>query len=120
MDERHQAIDAELVPLSVAATVAYFHLTGPLPDAEQPDSRTRAVARAALALAQVAAIYVRASEGPPQAMNAEALRRLLLDPMLDEEGQPDLDRFLIRRGDLRAALVTLRHARGPCVSRHSA
>ncbi len=44
-------------------------------------------------------------------MSAEELRRLLLEPMRDEARRPDLDRFFIRRADLRAALVTLREAR---------
>jgi hypothetical protein len=116
MDEDRQALDAELVPLSVAATVAYFHLTNPRVEVEQADSRVRAVARAALALAQLSAIFVRASDGRPQPINAEELRRLLVDPILDQARHPDLDRFLIRRADLRAALVTLRDARGRFVS----
>jgi hypothetical protein len=116
MGEDRYALDAELVPLSVAATVAYFHLTDPRIQVGELDSLLRAVGRAAISLAQVAVIHLRGSEEPARQMNAEELRRLLLEPMLDEARRPDLDRFLIRRGDLRAALVSLREARGPFVS----
>ena len=103
-------LDAELVPLSVAATVAYFHLADPRIQVEQAGSLLRAVG-AAISLAHVAAIYLGGAEGPARPMSAEELRRLLLEPMRDEARRPDLDRFFIRRADLRAALVTLREAR---------
>ena len=111
MGEDRHVLDAELVPLSVAATVAYFHLADPRIQVEQAGSLLRAVGRAAISLAHVAAIYLGGAEGPARPMSAEELRRLLLEPMRDEARRPDLDRFFIRRADLRAALVTLREAR---------
>ncbi len=46
VEDRH-VLDAELVPLSVAATVAYFHLADPRIQVEQAGSLLRAVGRAA-------------------------------------------------------------------------
>lgn len=108
---RQQALDDELVPLSVAATVAYFHFTDPRTQARPADSLVRAVGLAAQSLSQVAVILTRGAHEVARPMSEEEVQRVLFRPMLNHARRPDLDRFFIRRGDLRVALVSLREAR---------
>src|SRR5688572_19330807 len=110
-EKRHQSLDAELVPLSVAATVTYFHLADARTRLQQTDSVQRAVGLAALALSQVAVLRLRMKGEAARPMSIGEVQRLLFRPMLEGADRPDLDRFFIRRGDLRVALVTLREAR---------
>ena len=116
MGKDDHALDTELVPLSVAAMVACRHLRDPWSEIEQAASLPRVLGRAALAVAEVAPIQWRESGGLARPMSAQELRRLLTEPMLDETRRPNLDRFLVRRADLRAALVRLRQARDPLVA----
>jgi hypothetical protein len=108
---RRHALDEELVPLSVAATVAYFHLTHAITQVGQADVLLRAVALTALAISQVASIHLGGAGDPKRALSAAEVDRLLVQPMLERAPCPDLDRFLIRRGELRRALASLRVAR---------
>ena len=110
-DLRQQALDEELVPLPVAATVAYFHLTHAITQVGQAELLTRAVGLTALAISQVASIHLRVAGEPTRALSAAEVEGLLVRPMLEESRRPDLDPFLIRRGELRRALATLRGAR---------
>jgi len=101
-------LDGEMVPLSVAATVAYFHLTALAKQIDTDAQLADVVQVVAVALSQVAPIYS-AGAGAVEAVNRE-LDALLLRRS-NEESPADLDRFAIRRGDLRTALTTLREAR---------
>ena len=103
------SLDDELVPLSVAAQVAYFHLNGTL---GVPDNRSleELVRLGALALAEFAPICRTLEEG---VLAPKQLEQLLIQPLGLNDERPDLDGFYIRRGDLREALVNLRKARHP-------
>lgn len=99
------AADDELVPLSAAATVAHFHLTGRrLPDTPQ-EGREEVVGLTTIALAQVAAVRTRDARGE-HVMTQREVRELLVQP-LQLEQPVDLERFLIRRGELRTAIRAL-------------
>ena len=96
----------ELVLLSVAAQVTYFHLSG-LRESSPDDRPLAEVVRiAALALAEIVPVY---RDG--KALNPKELDDLLIRPLSSRREQPDLDAFCIRRGDLRDALMSLRRAR---------
>ena len=100
---RHHALDEEPVPLSVAANVAYFHLTHLKRQVDLPGQLADMVQLAAVALSQVAPIR--------EATSGRVLTyREVAEQFFKRRGQEapvDLDAFSIRRGDLRAALVTL-------------
>ena len=104
-DQQNQ-LDAELVPLAVAATVAYFHLTEASKQVDSQGHLADVVPVVALALSQVTPVYA-AADGTGRPVNKEVDALLLRR----DAAPPDLDRFAIRRGDLRAALATLREAR---------
>jgi hypothetical protein len=95
------AIDDEFVPLPVAATVAYFHVTEARHQVSTRTDLDGIVPLVAIALSTIAPIH--GADGP---LSAAALRELLY-----RDKRPDLARLLIRRGDLRAAMITLREAR---------
>jgi hypothetical protein len=106
------SIDDELVPLSIAAPVAYFHINGSagVPDDKPIEELVRVTA---IALCQVAPIYGADGEGPARRLDEPGIERLLLRPLQDRGAHVDLDLFHMRRGDLRIALVSLREARNP-------
>jgi hypothetical protein len=97
---RRQALDEELVPLVVAATVAYFHVTEAAHQVTTQSDLAEVVPLVAIALSTVAPIV--GEEGPLGA--AQLRERLYGRP-------PALDGLKMRRGDLRAAMITLREAR---------
>lgn len=103
---RLSSVSDELVLLSVAAQVTYFHLSG-LRESSPDDRPLAEVVRiAALALAEIVPVY---RDG--KALNPKELEDLLIRPLSSRREQPDLDAFCIRRGDLRDALMSLRRAR---------
>lgn len=98
---REQALEDEMVPLPVAATVCYFHVTDAAHQVRTKADLDAIVPLVAIALSTIAPIH--GVDGPLG--NAE-LRELLY-----RDRRPDLARLRIRRGDLRTAMVTLREAR---------
>jgi hypothetical protein len=104
-----ELLDQELVPLAIAATIAYHHITDA---ARQVSERSRVrdiVHVAAMALSTVARIYRNSAR--PVALTEQEVRELLFRPR-GEIAQVDLDAYAVRRGDLRSALATLKEARG--------
>jgi hypothetical protein len=75
---------------------------------EDAPSLSRAIILTAIALSQVATIQVRAAEAL-RPMSPREVRERLFAPA--QRGELDLDEFLIRRGDLRVAIETLKNAR---------
>ena len=116
MDRRHYALDAEYVPLSVAATVAYFHLAESRRVTEPEEGAAQLVARAAMALCQIAEIHVMGEHETVSPMSPGEVEERLCRP-LHARRTPDLDGFLIRRGDLRAAIKALAGRAGPLINR---
>lgn len=99
--ERQAHLDDELVPLPVAATVAYFHVTDAAHQVSTQEALADVVPLVAIALSTIAPIH--AESGP---LSASALR-----DMLYAKRRPNVDGLRIRRGDLRRAMITLREAR---------
>lgn len=111
---KQQELDNEMVPLAVASSVTYFHLTELTKQVGSHENLAERLQVVCVALSQVAPIY-RAPQGDgsaPQLSNRE-VDELLLRPARDGGEPPRLDAFCIRRGDLRKALVALREARNP-------
>ena len=99
--ERQGRLDEELVPLHVAATVAYFHITDAAHQVSTREALAVVVPLVAIALSTIAPIH--AENGP---LSSAALRDALY-----KERRPNVDGLMIRRGDLRRAMITLREAR---------
>ncbi len=107
-----QLQDNDLVPLSLAASLAYFELTGLEGRVGSEEHLRDVIDLAAVALVHVAPIY-RANAGagrPASLMSAGQADELLFTPIRKGKAAPPLDRFYIRRGDLRAAIASLRPA----------
>lgn len=106
------SVDDELVPLSIAAQVAYFHVNSStcVPDDKPLEDLVRVTA---IALSQIAPIYGADGEGPARRLDEPRVNRLLVTPLKNRSEHVDLDVFHVRRGDLRNALVSLRQARNP-------
>jgi hypothetical protein len=109
--ETRRRIEEELVPLSVAATVTYFHVTALARQLDDEDNLAEVLHLVAVALSQVAPIHSIGPAGESRLLNAQELEKLLFGPVRDSDDLPDLDRFSIRRRDLHAAMVSLRAAR---------
>src|SRR5688572_32438269 len=109
-EERKRLLDDELVPLSVAATVTYYNVAADAKLwAEEGETLSRMLVLAAVSLSQVATIHVRRAHGA-YPLSARQLHEMLSVPPQRRE-PVDLDAFLIRRGELRAAIRTLAQAR---------
>jgi hypothetical protein len=104
------SVDDELVPLSIAAQVAYFHINGST-GVSNDKPLEELVRVTAIALSQVAPIYGPDGGGPAKLLDEPGVERLLLTPLRKRSEHFDLDLFHMRRGDLRNALVSLREAR---------
>jgi len=98
--ERQARLDEELVPLHVAATVAYFHVTDAAHQVSTQEALADVVPLVAIALSTIAPIH--AEDGP---LGSAALRDALY------RDRPNVDGLKIRRGDLRRAMITLREVR---------
>src|SRR5256885_17103634 len=100
-------VETELVPLRVAASIAYFHIT----DAARQVSREKELAEighlVAIALSTVAPIL----RADGTALSETELRDLLYRPLGTAGGRRDLQAFFIRRGERRTAMGTLQEAR---------
>jgi hypothetical protein len=104
---RRFELEAELVPLRVAARVAYFHITDALRQVSREDDLAEIIHLVAIALSTVAPIRHAAGA----ALTDHELRELFYRPLGNVGGKPDLAGFVIRRGDLKAAMTTLKEAR---------
>jgi hypothetical protein len=101
----------DYIPLSVAATVAYFHLSDPHLLAQPEEKMSERLARAALALSQLAPIHARRGDGSvADALDSREIDEKLFRPMRTN-GLLDLDAFVIRRAELHAAIKALEGAR---------
>lgn len=110
--DNRRRIEEELVPLSVAATVTYFHVTAVARQLDEGDNLAEVLHLVAVALSQVAPIHRRRlPNGEPLLLSSQELEKLLFKPIRDGIDVPDLDGFCIRRRDLHAAMVALRAAR---------
>ena len=100
------------MPLSIAATVTYFHVTAVARQLDDEDNLAEVLHLVAVALSQVAPIHHRRlPNAEPLLLSTQELETLLFKPVRDGIDVPDLDRFCIRRRDLHAALISLRAAR---------
>jgi hypothetical protein len=110
-EQRQRLLDEQLIPLSVAAAVAYLDVAGPEPQAERIEYAVRAIDLAAMSLAQLVPIYF--SEAGRRELSAQEVRERLVRPLREGHERPSLDRFLVRRCDLRTAIKTLKGAGMP-------
>ncbi|HUQ74963.1 MAG TPA: hypothetical protein VM183_09575 [Burkholderiales bacterium] len=104
---RRLELDAEPVPLAVAARVAYFQLTDAVRQVSSEDDLAEVVHLVAIALSTVAPIR-HASGG---ILTDRELRELFYRPLGLVGKKPSLEGFVIRRGELKSAMTTLKEAR---------
>jgi hypothetical protein len=109
--EELRRLEEELVPLSVAATVTYFHVTAVDRQVEDQSNLFQVLHLVAVALSQLAPIHEAHEDGSPGPLSAQEVERLLFRPIRNGSELPDLDRFRMRRGDLHRAMNALREAR---------
>ena len=100
-------LEAELVALRVAATVAYFHITDSVRQVSSQEDLAEIVHLVAIALSTVASI--RRADGA--ALTDAELHDLFYRSLGKPGGKPDLEGLAIRRGDLKSAMTTLKEAR---------
>jgi hypothetical protein len=105
--------ESDLVPLSVAASLAYFELAGIGSPAGSEEHLRDVLELAVVALSQVAPIHWAGGEGGAgmSVMSGAQVEKLLFAPIRQGRPSPDLGRFYIRRSDLHAAIMSLRSAR---------
>jgi len=96
-----QQLDDDMVPLAVAATVAYFHVTDAAHQVTTQSDLADIVPLVAIALSPVAPIH-----GEDQPLSSIEVRERLYGSR-----RPSLDGLKMRRADLRTAMITLREAR---------
>lgn len=101
--ERLEHLDEELVPLPVAATVAYFQITEAAQQVAGQAELAQAVERVAIALSTVVPIYRGAG-----ALSEQEVNEVLCRPLKERRERARLDDLAIRRGDLRRAMATLK------------
>ena len=100
-------LEAELVALRVAATVAYFHITDSVRQVSSTEDLAEIVHLVAIALSTVAPI--RRADGA--ALTDAELHDLFYRSLGKPGGKPDLEGLAIRRSDLKSAMTTLKEAR---------
>lgn len=107
---RKQRTEDEMVRLSVASQIAYFHLAAGRLHPDIAEELEDCIPLAAIALSQVATLYARDRRGRLQPQSALEVEEHLFRP-LREGRYPRLENFLVRRDDLRRALITLAEAK---------
>jgi hypothetical protein len=102
--------ESELVPLSVAASLAYFELTGVKGQAGSEEHLRDVIDLAVVALSHAAPIHRRNADGDssPSVMSATQVEQLLFIPIREGREAPDLEPFYIRRSDLHAVITSFR------------
>lgn len=100
----------ELVPLSMAGSLAYFDLNRRVKGGAGSDEHLRdVVALAVVALSYVAPIHQKTADGAVTSVLSEAeVEEMLLAPIRQGKKLPNLDCLYIRRSDLQAAIRNLR------------
>jgi hypothetical protein len=100
-------VDVELVPMPVAAAVAYVDITGQRKVVGSEAELAEVGRLVAIALSTVAPIY-RVAEGPerPSVLDAEEINEALF-----KTKSPSLEGLAIARADLQRAIVSLKEAR---------
>jgi hypothetical protein len=102
----------EYVPLSVAATVTYFHITETSRQLGNEQHLSEVMHLVAIALSTVAPFYMSSLGGKAAFVLAPREVDDLLFRPLREKGQiPSLENLRIRRQDLHKAMATLKEAR---------
>ena len=104
--EALQLLDDEFVPLSVATTITYFHVTDALRRVSTEEELADIAHLVAIALSTVAPLY---REATPAC--ARELEEMLFRPLRERADATVLEKFSIRRRDLRTAMTTLKEAR---------
>lgn len=107
-EQRQRFLDEQLVPLSVAAAVAYLDVAGFEAQAQPLEHVVRAIDRAAASLAELVPVYL--ADDRRRELSAQEVRERLHRPLSRDEKRPSLDKFLVRRRDLRAAIKRLKDA----------
>src|SRR5438067_11707231 len=100
-------LEVELVPLRVAATIAYFHVTDSMRQVSSEKDLAEIVHLVAIALSTVAPI--RRADGA--VLTSAELHEIFYRPLGQRLRKPELEGLVIRRGDLKNAMVTLKEAR---------
>lgn len=104
-----EVILQDLIPLSVAASVAYFDLARMRGSAATEEHLRDGLELAVVALSHVAPIHrLSAPGGTADLLSSTQVEQLLFAPIRRGKQAPDLDAFFIRRSDLHAAIATLR------------
>jgi hypothetical protein len=100
-------VQGELVPLRVAASIAYFHITDPVRQVSSRDDLDEILHLVAIALSTAAPIQ--RLDG--SVLTDADLNRTFYRTLEQPGGKPDLEAFTIRRQDLKRAMTTLKEAR---------
>lgn len=104
-------LENEWVPLFEAAQLAYLELTGVEGQVGSEENLRDVVELAVIVLLRVAPIYQGSADGgSTTVMSAAQRRKLVFAPICEGTQAPALDRFYIRRSDLRGAITGLRNA----------
>ena len=105
-------LDAEYLPLPIAALVAYYRITDVR--RQVPQNQIGETVRAmAVALSTVATIYGPAEAGKERsALTDSELDELLFRP-LGSAARPALDHLCIRKADMQRGIEALKASRGP-------
>ena len=93
----------ELLPLSAAASLAYFELTEVKGELGSEEHLGEVIELVAIALSQLAPIRSRTS-----VLSAAEVKELLFSPVRKGRAAPSLENFYILKSDLRAAIASLR------------
>ena len=101
-------VETELVPLRVAASIAYFHITEALRQISRREDLDEVLHLVAIALSTVAPI--RHDDGT-QLSDSEVHERLYSQLGKPGDRRPDFGDLVIRRTDLKSAMTTLKEAR---------
>lgn len=107
-----QLLENEWVPLFEAASLAYRELTGVEGQVGSEENLRDVVELAVIALLRVAPVYQGSADGSSvtTVMSAVQRQKLVFAPIREGTQAPALDRFYIRRSDLRGAITGLRNA----------
>lgn len=102
--------ESDLVPLAVAAALAYFELTGVKGQVGSDEHLRDVIDLAVVALSHAAPILRRSADGDsaPSVMSATQVEQLLFIPIRQGRQAPDLEPFYIRQHDLHAAITHFR------------
>jgi hypothetical protein len=102
------AREAEFIPLGLAASIAYGHITG----AQRAVPSAQDLELVGIALSTVAPLWRETPAGTGLLrLSAAEIEALLFQPLRSRGRRARLDNLRIRRSDLRKAMATLKEAR---------